>query len=274
MTTANTKNPDAVRNMVREGYAGIARNTAPCCGAATTNADTIARRIGYSDEDVRAVPTGANLGLGCGNPLALASVSAGETVLDLGSGAGFDALLAAQAVGPTGRVIGVDMTPEMLERAQANARAAGVENVEFRQGYIEALPIDGESVDVVISNCVINLSPDKPQVFREAFRVLRAGGRLAISDLVLKAPLPSGLLQSVEAYIGCVGGAMLRDDYLRAVRDAGFQSVEVAAEGSFAGVVDLQNPEILAALANDGLTTEDAERILESVVSLKVVARK
>jgi len=274
MTMEGEKSPDAVRDMVREGYAGIARNTGQCCGGAGANADAIARRIGYSDDEVQAVPAGANLGLGCGNPLALAGVERGETVLDLGSGAGFDAFLAAQAVGPAGRVIGVDMTSEMLARADANARAAGVENVEFRKGCIEALPIDDASVDVVISNCVINLSPEKAKVFREAFRVLRPGGRLAISDLVLRAPLPRGLLKSVEAYVGCVAGAMLRDDYLAAIEAAGFRTVEVVAEASFGGTVDLQTPEILAALAKDGLTTENAERILESVVSVKVVARK
>jgi ubiquinone/menaquinone biosynthesis C-methylase UbiE len=268
------KSHEAVRDMVREGYAGIARNASGCCGPATANADTIARRIGYSEEDVRAVPAGANLGLGCGNPLALAHVQAGETVLDLGSGAGFDALLAARVVGPKGRVIGIDMTPEMLARADGNARKVGADNVEFRRGYIEALPVDDASVDVVISNCVINLSPEKERVFSEAHRVLRPGGRLAISDLVLKSPLPAGLLQSVEAYVGCVAGAMLRDDYLAAIRRAGFHQVEVVAEGSFAGAVDLQSPEIRAAVAAHGLTTLDAERILESVVSLKVVAHK
>jgi SAM-dependent methyltransferase len=267
------KNAEGVRDMVREGYAGIARNTGQCCGAATTNADAIARRIGYSDEDVRAVPAGANLGLGCGNPLALAKVEPGEIVLDLGSGAGFDALLAARVVGPTGRVVGVDMTPEMLAHAQANAETAGVENVEFRQGCIEALPVDDATMDVVISNCVINLSPEKARVFAEAYRVLRPGGRLAVSDLVLKAPLPTEL-RSIEAYIGCIAGAMRQDDYLAAIRHAGFERVEVVAEGSFGGVVDLQTPEIRAAIAADGLTTQDAERILEDVVSLKVVAYK
>jgi SAM-dependent methyltransferase len=268
------KNAEAVRDMVRDGYAGIARNTGQCCGGATPNADTIARRIGYSDEDVRAVPAGANLGLGCGNPLALANVEPGEIVLDLGSGAGFDALLAARVVGPTGRVVGIDMTPEMIARAEANAEKAGVENVEFRRGYIEALPVDDATVDVVISNCVINLSPEKARVFAEAHRVLRPGGRLAISDLVLKAPLPTELFRSVEAYIGCVAGAMQRDDYLAAIKRAGFGRVEVVAEGSFGGVVDLQSPEIRAAIAADGLTPQDAERILEDVVSLKVVAYK
>ena len=268
------KNPEAVREMVREGYAGIARNTGQCCGGAATNADAIARRIGYSDADVAAVPDGANLGLGCGNPLQFADVQSGNTVLDLGSGAGFDALLAARAVGAGGHVVGVDMTSEMLTRAEANARAAGVDNVEFRHGTIEALPVDDASVDVVISNCVINLSPEKPRVFQEAYRVLRPGGRLALSDLVITAPLPTGLLKSVEAYIGCVAGAMMRDDYVAAIKAAGFPVVEVVAQSSFDGVIDLQNAEILAAIERDGLTREDAEKILGNVASIKVVARK
>jgi SAM-dependent methyltransferase len=274
MMIEDQKSADAVRGMVREGYAEIARNTGQSCSAAAVNAEVIARHIGYSNDDLQAVPSGANLGLGCGNPLAFAQVQLGETVLDLGSGAGFDTLLAAQAVGATGRVIGVDMTPEMLARAEANARAAGVGNVEFRQGYIEALPVDDTSIDVVISNCVINLSPEKTRVFQEAFRVLRPKGRLAISDLVLSAPLPRGLFKSVEAYVGCVAGAMQRDDYLAAITNAGFRMVEVVAERSFGGLLDLQSPEILAALAKDALTTEDAECILESVVSVKIVAHK
>ena len=274
MSTKVESRDDAVRELVKDGYAGIARNTGSCCGDAVANAATIARRIGYTEADVQAIPAGANLGLGCGNPLAFAGVEPGETVLDLGSGAGFDALLAARAVGPTGRVIGVDMTPEMLARADENAKRAGVQNIEFRRGYIEALPVDDGIVDVVISNCVINLSPEKPKVFREAFRVLRPRGRLAVSDLVLKSPLPTGLLRSAEAYVGCVSGAMLRDDYLAAIKAAGFQTVDIVAESAFAGIVDLQSPEIRGTLAADGLTTLDAERIMESVVSLKIVARK
>jgi ubiquinone/menaquinone biosynthesis C-methylase UbiE len=268
------KSADAVRDRVREGYARIASREASCCGAEARNADEIARRIGYSEEELRTVPEGANLGVGCGAPLALADVRLGETVLDLGSGAGFDALLAAKAVGPAGRVVGVDMTPEMIARAAANARVAGATHVEFRQGTIEALPLADASVDVVISNCVINLSPEKPRVFREAFRVLRPGGRMALSDLVLRAPLPPGLLQSAEAYVGCIAGAMLRDEYLAAIEAAGFRDVEVVSESSFAGVVDLQSPEILEALAKDGLTRADAERLLEGVASLKLRARK
>ena len=274
MTQDSDDQQNAVRNMVQQGYAEIARNTGQCCGGGMANADAIARRIGYSETDVAAVPAGANLGLGCGNPLALADVRPGETVLDLGSGAGFDALLAARAVGPTGRVIGVDMTPEMLTKAEANGRVAGLENLEFRRGYIEALPLDDASVDVVISNCVINLSPDKSAVFREAFRVLRRGGRLAISDLVLTGLLPPALLQSVEAYIGCVAGAMQREEYLAAIAGAGFRSVEVVAERSFEDLLDLQSPEILLALQKAELTPPDAQRTLAGVVSLKVLARK
>jgi arsenite methyltransferase len=268
------KSPDAVRDMVRSGYAKVASRQGACCSPEARNADAIARRIGYSEEELRAVPEGANLGVGCGTPLALADVGLGETVLDLGSGAGFDALLAARAVGASGRVIGVDMTPEMNARAAANARLAGATNVEFRQGTIESLPLDDGCIDVVVSNCVINLSPEKPQVFREAYRVLRPGGRLALSDLVLLAPLPPGLLRNVEAYIGCVAGAMLRDEYLAAIGAAGFRQIEVVSETSFAGVVDLQSPEILEALALDGLTRADAERLLAGVASLKLRARK
>lgn len=274
MTLEKKPDADAVREMVREGYASIARNTGHCCGGGVANAAAVARQIGYSDADVQGAPAGANLGLGCGNPLQLAGVVPGETVLDLGSGAGFDVLLAAQAVGPTGRVIGVDMTPEMLERAEANARAVGVKNVEFRYGLIETLPVADGSVDLVISNCVINLSPEKDRVFREAFRVLRPGGRLAISDLVLRAPLPRGQLRSTEAYVGCVAGAMLRDDYLEAISRAGFQTVQVAAEASFSGIIDLQSPEILAALRADGLSIDEAEKLLENVLSVKVLAYK
>jgi arsenite methyltransferase len=272
MTTE--KSPDAVRDMVREGYAKIASRAPSCCPADTRNADAIARRIGYSEEELRTVPEGANLGVGCGTPLALADVRPGETVLDLGSGAGFDALLAAKAVGPGGRVIGVDMTPEMNARAAANARVAGATHVEFREGTIESLPLADASVDVVISNCVINLSPEKPRVFREAYRVLRPGGRLALSDLVLRAPFPPGLLRSAEAYVGCIAGAMLRDEYVAAIEAAGFRDIEVVSESTFAGVVDLQSPEILEALAKDGLTQADAERLLEGVASLKLRARK
>jgi ubiquinone/menaquinone biosynthesis C-methylase UbiE len=182
---------------------------------------------------MNAVPEGANLGLGCGNPVAIASLKEGDAVLDLGSGAGFDAFLAAKKVGKTGRVIGVDMTPEMLERARANAKKGGFDNVEFRAGEIEKLPVEDNMIDVIISNCVINLSPDKETVFKEAFRVLKLGGRLMVSDLVLAKNLPKRIKESVEAYVGCLAGAIKKDDYLGFIKQAGFQDIKVISEASY-----------------------------------------
>jgi ubiquinone/menaquinone biosynthesis C-methylase UbiE len=200
--------------------------------------DQVAEYIGYTPEQLAALPEGANLGLGCGNPLAHAAPRPGEVVLDLGSGAGMDAFLAGREVGPTGRVIGVDMTPQMLEKARANAAAVGAANVEFRLGEIEHLPVADASVDLVISNCVVNLSPDKEQVFREAYRALRPGGRMVVSDLVLLRTLSEEVRRSVEAYVGCVAGAAMKEDYLRAIREAGFRDVAVVEERSY-GDADL-----------------------------------
>ena len=234
-----------IHRLVRDRYAQIARAESPgCCG---TSVVEDAELLGYSPEQARAIPAGANLGLGCGNPLAHAHVRAGETVLDLGSGAGMDAFLAAREVGPSGRVLGVDMTSDMIERARLNARKVGIDNVEFRLGEIEHLPVADASVDLVISNCVINLSPDKPRVFREALRALRPGGRLVVSDLVLIRPLPPALRASVEAYVGCVAGAALRDDYVQMLRDAGFSQVEVVEEKPYAGCATGASDELLAA---------------------------
>jgi len=179
------------------------------------------------------VPEGANLGFGCGNPVAIASLREGDIVLDLGSGAGFDALLASSKVGKTGRVIGVDMTPEMIEKARANAKKGNYTNVKFKLGEIEKLPIDNSSVDVIISNCVINLSPDKQRVFKEAFRVLKPGGRLMVSDLVLVKELPETIKESVEAYVGCFAGASKKDEYLKFIMAAGFQSVEIISQANY-----------------------------------------
>jgi SAM-dependent methyltransferase len=194
--------------------------------------------MGYESEEIAAAPDGANLGLGCGAPLQFAGLVAGETVLDLGSGAGFDAFLAAREVGASGRVIGVDMTPEMLERARRNAGAIGAVNTEFRAGRIEALPVEDASVDVVISNCVINLVPDKAAVYREVARVLRPGGRVVVSDIVLDAPLPPFVADSVAALTGCVAGAALREDSLRMVAAAGLVDVEVVKESGFGELVE------------------------------------
>jgi SAM-dependent methyltransferase len=230
----------------------------------------IAERLGYSADDIAAVPEGANLGLGCGVPLAHAALRQGETVLDLGSGAGFDAFLAAREVGETGHVIGVDMTPAMLERARDNAVKGGFRNVEFREGGIEALPIDDASVDVVISNCVINLVPDKRAVYREVARVLRPGGRLVVSDIVLDAPLPAAIAGSVAALTGCVAGALLRDDYLAAIADAGLSNVEVLTDTGFGKLVLGMVPEGLVQQAEaSGI---DVQGVAETVRSVKIRA--
>ncbi|HEX4846133.1 MAG TPA: arsenite methyltransferase, partial [Geothrix sp.] len=220
--------PETLKSAVRDRYAGFVKNNQSCCGPSTSCGcapGDASLDLGYDPKDLAAVPEGANLGLGCGNPVALAALKPGEIVLDLGSGAGFDAFLAAQRVGPEGRVLGVDMTPEMIERATALARKHGYGNVEFRLGDIEALPVEDASMDVILSNCVVNLTTDKEKAFREAFRVLKPGGRLQVSDLVLARPLPEALLEDMDAYAACISGAMLKDDYLAAIRSAGFAGV-------------------------------------------------
>jgi arsenite methyltransferase len=266
-----------VKNAVREHYAEIAREQASCCGptpgcCGTATPTQIGTAIGYSSVDLESVPEGANLGLGCGNPLAFAALKPGDVVVDLGSGAGFDCFLAAQRVGPAGRVIGVDMTHEMLDRARANAARGGVANVEFRLGEIEHLPVADATADMVISNCVINLSTDKPQVFREALRVLKPGGRLMVSDLVLAQPLPSSVARSVAAYAGCIAGAMLRDDYLAAIREAGFAEAEVLAESSYPIGSSHPDASEIAVLDDPTIGPDDLRAAAEAVVSVKVSA--
>jgi arsenite methyltransferase len=264
-----------IKNIVREKYGTIAAASGSCCPSASCCGGPalteIGKRIGYAEAEIAAVPEGANLGLGCGNPIALASLKEGETVLDLGSGAGFDCFLAAGRVGNTGRVIGVDMTPEMVERARENAARDGVDNVEFRLGDIEHLPVENGSVDVIISNCVINLAPDKGRVFREAFRVLKPGGRLMVSDIVLTRPLPDFVKNSVAAYVGCIAGATVREDYLEAMRQAGFEDVTVQSESAF--LVDwFTTDPMLSSLAESmNLTMEElARQAAETVVSVRV----
>ena len=233
---------DDVRTVVREHYGNIARGAgtscAPgCCSSAGTAAGTAAASLGYTADQTEAVPDGADLGLGCGNPTAIASLRDGETVLDLGAGGGFDCFIAAHQVGPRGRVIGVDMTADMVARARANARKVNATNVEFRLGEIEHLPVADASVDVILSNCVINLSPDKPAVFREAFRVLRAGGRLAISDVVATGPIPAELQSQAAALAGCIAGAAPLDDVRAMLAAAGFVHVEVTIAPRSAEIV-------------------------------------
>jgi len=221
-------NAESVHDKVRQGYSQIAGRGSSRCAARTccgSNPASLAKTIGYSEDELKTLPEGANMGLSCGNPTALASLRPGEIVLDLGSGGGFDVFIAARKVGPSGRAIGVDMTAEMISKARRNCESfretSGLDNVEFRLGEIEHLPVADASVDVVISNCVINLSPDKPQVWREIARVLKPGGRVAVSDLALLQPLPDEVRKSVEALVGCIAGAILVDETREMILAAG-----------------------------------------------------
>jgi SAM-dependent methyltransferase len=265
-----------IKAAVRRHYASIAQHPSSCCGPVSTccSGETTSRQVGYSEQELAAVPAEADLGLGCGNPTALVSLAAGEVVVDLGSGAGIDCFLAAQRVGPEGRVIGVDMTHEMLERSRRTAAEAGFANVEFRLGEIENLPVADRTADVVISNCVINLSTDKPRVFREALRVLKPGGRLMVSDLVLERPLPESVRRSVEAYAGCISGALLKQEYLEAIRAAGFVGVEIVGESGYA--IGSSNPDAseVAALLAEGITPAELRAAADAVRSVKVRARR
>jgi len=263
-----------IKRAVREMYGRVAREASSCCPSSaccgTATPQEIGEKIGYSEDDLAAAPAGSNLGLGCGNPVALAAIREAETVLDLGSGAGFDCFLASERVGPRGKVIGVDMTGEMVARALGNAAAAGCNNVEFRQGEIERLPIEDGSVDLVISNCVINLVPDKRAAFKEAYRVLRPGGRLAVSDIVLLAELPEFIRGSVEAYTGCVSGAALKDEYLALMRSAGFEDVRVIDEAPFS--LDCMTSDPAGRAALEGLPEERLKEVEGTISSIRVIA--
>lgn len=261
--------------LVKKSYGDIAKkggsccpSKGSCCGVAPE--EVISKNIGYSDEDLKAVPSGANLGLGCGNPIALASIKEGETVLDLGSGAGFDSFLAASKVGKSGRVIGVDMTPEMIETARENAAKGNYSNVEFRLGELENLPVADGSVDVVISNCVINLVPDKKKAFEEAFRVLKPGGRLMVSDIVLLRKLPDFVIQSVAAYVGCISGAAMKESYLEAIESAGFNEVTVIDESVFPLDCMANDPTGQAIAQNLKEKVKEIKKVEDSIASIKV----
>jgi arsenite methyltransferase len=235
---------ERIRQEVRKAYGAAVKSNTSCCGSRpaseSSSLENAASRImGYTPEQLAAVPEDSVLGLGCGNPTALASLQQGETVLDLGAGAGIDCFLAAKAVGETGRVVGVDMTAEMVDRARENVRKNHYANVEFRLGEIENLPVADRSVDVILSNCVINLSPEKPRVFAEAYRVLKPGGRLMISDIVLLKDLPAFIRESTESYVECIAGASRKEEYLAMIRDAGFGQIEVVSERP----VSMERPE-------------------------------
>jgi len=271
---------EEVKKTVREAYAKVATKSqsccAPsssCCGPTSVEAD-VSKKVGYTDKDLGSVPEGSNLGLGCGNPVALASLKEGETVLDLGSGGGLDCFLAAQKVGTKGKVIGVDMTAEMIEKARENARKANYDNVEFRLGEIENLPVGDNSVDVVISNCVINLSPDKKRVFQEAYRALKPGGRLMISDITLLKELPDFVKNSKEAYVGCVTGAVMKDEYLEMIRSAGFSDVRIVDETHFPLDCVTSDASAREVLDKYTVSEEQLKEALGSVASVNVEATK
>jgi len=275
---------DQVRRIVRERYAQRAREDTSCsaksrgCSAGVQIPSSEA--IGYTQEELRAIPSGADLGLGCGNPTALASLGEGDVVLDLGSGAGIDCFLAARAVGERGFVIGVDMTPEMLDRARENARTHDVRNVEFRLGEIENLPVANDTIDVAISNYVINLSPNKPRVFREVYRVLKPGGRMMISDIVLLRDLPREIRELIEAYVGCIAGASKKEDYLAAIRETGFENIRILKEVSVGpALLGTGEPKLVVdgqviEPKDLGMSPEEVQNLASAVASITIEATK
>lgn len=268
-----------IKKIVRNGYTKAIQKKESCCSAYPccsnlNQAKNISRVIGYSDSEMNTVPEGANLGFGCGNPVALASLKEGDVVLDLGSGAGFDVFLASSKVGKTGKVIGVDMTLEMIKKSRSNAKKGNYTNVEFRLGEIEKLPVEDNSVDVIISNCVINLSPEKEKVFAEAFRVLKPGGRLMVSDLVLIKDLPEMIKESVEAYVGCLAGAINKDEYLKLITMAGFKDIELISQSNYPLLAMTNDITAQVVKNNPEISNKDIKETEHSVVSIKVSAIK
>jgi arsenite methyltransferase len=269
-----------IKKSIREGYAKIAMERSSCCAPSTgccTEVDRItvaSKGIGYREDEIKSVPEGSNMGLGCGNPTALASLKEGETVLDLGSGGGFDCFLAAEKVGAGGLVIGVDMTPEMLEKARENAEKENFGNVEFRLGEIENLPVADNSIDVIISNCVINLSSDKERVFEETFRVLKPNGRIMVSDIVLKKELPASIKKSISAHVGCLAGAMLKDEYIEVIKKAGYENVRIEQEMIMLFNHAENDPTAKAIIEESGITPEGIKSFEKSILSITVYGQK
>ncbi|HLF52924.1 arsenite methyltransferase [Flavobacterium sp.] len=275
-------NNDQIKQNVKKGYADIlTRNTKKsflpsflqCCDPKEMVAN-VSNKIGYSDEELKSVPEDANLGIGCGNPIALASIKKGETILDLGSGAGFDCFLASRETGETGKVIGVDITPEMVEKANKNAKKGNYTNVEFKVGEIENLPIENETVDLIISNCVINLSNQKEQVFKEAFRVTKPNGRIMISDIILLSELPDYVKNSVEGHIACLSGAVKKDDYINAITKAGFTNVNIDKQTSFPIELMLTDPIAQKIISDNNLSEIEIKDIANSIASISISAKK
>jgi SAM-dependent methyltransferase len=273
---------DSIREKVRTGYAAIAAGGGSCCGPARSccggggdDAAQLAQAIGYDAEELAVLPEGANMGLSCGNPVVLASLNPGETIVDLGSGGGFDVFIAGRRLGPEGRAIGVDMTAEMVTKARRNAepyrQRTGFDNVEFRLGEIEHLPIADNAADVVISNCVINLSPDKPQVWREIARVLKPGGRVAVSDLALLKPLPPEVRGMVEALVGCIAGAVMVEETQRMAEEAGLRDIRLTIKPEYIDSMTRMNDPLYRKVVE---SLPDGARASDYVVSLEINARK
>lgn len=269
---------DETTKSVREHYAQVAKKSS-CCGGGS---DDYAKNVGYTSEDLSKAPDGANLNLGCGNPLAFAQIKPGMTVMDLGSGAGFDCFIAASKVGSSGKVIGVDMTPDMLDKARGNAKKGDYSNVEFRLGQIENIPSGDKTVDLIISNCVINLSVDKPQVFSEAFRVLKPGGKIMVSDIVLNGQLPEKIMDSIDAYASCISGALQKDEYIKAIKLAGFSDIKIEAEAQYNFGEDSSgncgctgtDPLVKSVSKDLGMSDTELTELSKKVWSIKVSAVK
>ena len=275
-------NNEQIQKNVKSGYADIVKrstkksflpNIFQCCDPKEIATD-IGKKIGYSDEELKNVPEDANLGIGCGNPTALASIKKGETILDLGSGAGFDCFLASRETGETGKVIGVDITPEMVLQAQKNAEKGKYKNIEFKIGEIENLPVESNSVDLIISNCVINLSNQKERVFEEAFRVAKPNGRIMISDIILLKDLPDYVKNSVERHIACLAGAVTKEHYLDAITKAGFENISIDKQAPFPIELMLNDPIAEKIVRENNLTEKEIKDIANSIASISISAKK
>ncbi|MCX7829642.1 MAG: arsenite methyltransferase [Acidobacteria bacterium] len=265
-----------IRDEVRKRYGKIAKKASSCCPSSCCSPpqEQLAYKIGYSKDDISQVPEGANLGLGCGSPLTFSEIREGDVVVDLGSGAGFDVFLAAKKVGEKGFVYGIDMTDEMLEKSRENAEKGNFKNVSFLKGLIEEIPLPDEIADLIISNCVINLSPQKEKVFKESFRILKKGGSLAVSDIVLKKSLPEFVLENKDLYSSCISGAILKENYLQMIADAGFQEIKILSEKSFP--FDLCLNELMDKKISDWISNnkKEAEEASQSLLSITVIGKK